>query len=128
MMKIEAMPGSSTATKVLLRCADEIITTSGTISAANGIDSSSSRKAKSRTRKRERNISKPYPASEETARVRTVPSPAMKNEFQKIRGTSTVAKKLAILAMRLAPTVDLPVTISADLLVDPTIIQKNGNT
>ena len=51
------------------------------------------------------------------------PGPLTHEEFQKIRGTSTVAKKLAILAKRLPPSVDRPVTISADLLVDPTIIQ-----
>ena len=59
MMKIEATVGRMTAAKVLTRCTRAIIEKSGTMIAANGMVSSSSRKAKTRSRMRERKISKP---------------------------------------------------------------------
>ncbi|MNY75100.1 hypothetical protein D3C86_2142950 [compost metagenome] len=50
----------------------------------------------------------------------------MKAEFQNTRGASTVAKKLAALTKSWSPNVALPMPISTERLVAPTIIQKNG--
>ena len=50
----------------------------------------------------------------------------MNPEFQKMRGASTWAKKVAALVSKAPPNHALPLMISAEVLVAPTIIQKNG--
>jgi len=62
------------------------------------------------------------------SRVSSVPTPAMKKELKNTRGMSAEVKNTSILRHSASPKVDLPRMRSALVLVEPTTIQKNGNT
>ncbi|MNY65930.1 hypothetical protein D3C86_2032820 [compost metagenome] len=57
-----------------------------------------------------------------------MPTPAMKNELNRILGMSTEVKKVTILVQSAPPGVALPLITSAEVLVAPTAIQKKGKT
>ena len=67
---------------------------SGTINAANGTDNSSSNTPNIWSRRFDRKISKPYPASDVTTNVSTVPTNATRTELPKIRRISGISRNL----------------------------------
>ena len=57
-----------------------------------------------------------------------MPTPATKNELNRIRGMSTELKNTEMFWNRATPGVALPLMMSAEKLVAPSAIQRNGKT
>ena len=108
---------------VLMRWAAAIMTKSGTISAANGMVSNSSMKAKRRSRMASGRSRSRSPAVDETASVSDGRDDRDLGRIPEHLRHIDELEDAATLANRLSPKSVLPLTMSADLFVAPTIIQ-----